>query len=64
MSSLATTSCPPLGCRWILFRKWADFMTPTDTTRALCIRDPESPRIVSDKDCYGCPFWEPAARES
>jgi len=54
-----------LGCRWILFRKRSDFLRASNWTRALCIRMPRVPRIVTEKDCHGCKFWEPAdKRES
>jgi hypothetical protein len=54
-----------LGCRWILFRKRSDFLRANAWTRALCIRIPEVPRIVTVKDCQDCTFWEPAdKRES
>jgi len=46
--------------RWILFRKRSDFRRPNSWTRALCIRVPEVPRIVTEQDCHGCGFWEPA----
>ena len=52
----------PLDCQWILFRKRSDCLRPSSGTRALCIRIPEIPRIVTEKDCQGCRFWEPAAR--
>jgi hypothetical protein len=54
-----------LGCRWILFRKRSDFLRASNWTRALCTRMPRVPRIVTEKDCQGCKFWEPAdTRES
>ena len=54
-----------LGCRWILFRKRSDFLRASHETRALCIRIPEAPRVVTEKDCHGCPYWASAgARES
>ena len=65
MVSSANGSRALLGCRWILFRKRADFLRASNGTRALCIRVPEVPRIVTEKDCHGCKFWEPAdTRES
>ena len=55
----------PLSCRWILFRKRSDFLRASNQTRALCVRVREAPRVVSEKDCQGCKFWEPAdKRES
>jgi hypothetical protein len=62
MISPVTGNRPRLGCQWILFRKRSDFLRPSDWTRALCIRIPEVPRIVTEKDCHDCKFWEPAAR--
>jgi hypothetical protein len=54
-----------LGCRWILFGKRSDSRRASNWTRALCIRLPEAPRIVTAQDCQGCKFWEPAdKRES
>jgi hypothetical protein len=51
--------------RWILFPKRSDFLRASSGTRALCIRMPRVPRIVTEKDCQGCKFWEPAdKRES
>jgi hypothetical protein len=50
----------PLSCRWILFRKRSDFIHVSNWTRALCVRIPEAPRIVSEKECRGCGLWEPA----
>jgi len=55
----------PLTCRWILFRKRSDFIRANNWTRALCVRIPELPRIVTDTDCQGCKSWEPTdKRES
>ena len=57
-----------LGCRWILFGKRSDFLLARNWpgalsrslgTRALCIRIPEVPRLVTEQDCQGCKFWEP-----
>lgn len=48
------------GCRWSLFVKRSDFIRMNPWTRALCIRIPEAPRIVSEKDCRGCALREPA----
>jgi hypothetical protein len=50
----------PLSCRWILFRKRSEFLRVSNWTRALCVRIPEGPRVVSEEDCRGCTFWEPA----
>ena len=62
------------GCRWSLFGKRSDFLRASNWpgalsrspgTRALCIRIPEVPRIVTELDCHGCKLWEPAdKRES
>jgi hypothetical protein len=52
----------PFACQWILFRKRSDFLRPIDSTRALCIRIPEVPRIVTRKDCQRCKSWEPVVR--
>jgi hypothetical protein len=62
------------GCRWILSGKRSDFLRASNWpgefsrspgTRALCLRIPEVPRIVTEQDCQGCKFWEPAdKRES
>ena len=60
MISRVNGSHAPLSCRWILFRKRSDFLRASNWTRALCVRIPEGPRIVSEKDCLGCTFWEPA----
>ena len=60
MISRVNGSRAPLGCRWILFRKRSDFRRPSNWTRALCIRIPEVPRIVTEQDCHRCKFWEPA----
>jgi hypothetical protein len=51
-----------LGCRWILFRKRLDSLRASNWTRALCIRMPRVPWIVTEKDCQGCKFWEPGDR--
>lgn len=48
------------GCRWSLFVKRSDFIRMNPWTRTLCIRIPEAPRIVTEKDCLGCALWEPA----
>ena len=65
MISPVNGSRAPWGCRWILFRKRSDFLRASNWTRALCIRMPRVPRIVTEKDCQGCKFWEPAdKRES
>ena len=61
MISPVTWKRAPLDCQWILFRKRSDYPRPSSGTRALCIRIPETPRIVTEKDCEGCRFWEPAA---
>ena len=60
MTARVNGSRAPLACRWILFRKRSDFLRPSNWTRALCIRTPELPRIVTEQDCHGCGFWEPA----
>jgi hypothetical protein len=52
----------PLSCQWILFRKWSDFLRASYTTRAVCLGVCEIPRIVTEKGCQSCKFWEPAAR--
>ena len=52
----------PLSCRWILFRKRSDLLGATNWTRALCVRIPEAPRVVTEKDCLGCKFWELAGK--
>jgi hypothetical protein len=52
----------PFACQWLLFRKRSDFLRPGDWTRALCIRIPEVPRIVTRKYCQGCKFREPVVR--
>jgi hypothetical protein len=52
----------PLGCQWILFRKWSDFLSGSYTTRAVCIRISEVPRIVTGKECQSCKYFEPAGR--
>ena len=57
MISPVNGSRAPLGCRWILFRKRRDFLRPSNWTRALCIRIPEVPRIVTEQDCHRCKFW-------
>lgn len=62
MIAHANGSRQPFACQWILFGKRSDFLRPTDWTRALCIRVPEVPRIVTRKDCQGCKFWEPTAK--
>jgi len=64
MLTTTNTRRTPLACRWILFRKWSDFVRPTDQTRALCVRIPEVPRVVTDKDCRDCKLWEPADRRA
>jgi hypothetical protein len=61
MISPVNGSRAPLACRWILFRKRSDFLRVSNWTRALCIRRPEVPRIVTEKDCRGCKFWESAS---
>ena len=48
-----------LNCQWILFRKRSDFLRASNWTRALCIRMPRAPRIVTERDCQGCKFREP-----
>ena len=60
MSAPANQRDRPLTCRWILFRKWSDFLRPTDRTRALCIRLPEVPKVVTEEECRHCRVWEPA----
>jgi hypothetical protein len=60
MISPINRSHAPFGCRWILFRKRSDFLRPSNRTRALCVRIPEVPRIVTEKDCRDCKLWEPA----
>ena len=65
MVSPITRNPASLGCQWILFRKRSEYLRPSNWTRALCIRIPEVPRIVTEKDCLGCNSWEPAdERES
>jgi hypothetical protein len=48
----------PLSCRWILFRTRSNFLRAGDSTRALCIRIAEVPRVVTEKECRGCKLWE------
>ena len=48
----------PLDCRWVLFRKRSDFRRPTNRTEALCVRLPDAPRVVTEKDCVECKDWE------
>ena len=62
MTSQVNGSHAPLSCRWILFRKRSDSLRVSNWTRALCVRIPEVPRVVSKKDCQGCAFWEPTDR--
>jgi hypothetical protein len=65
MSSLVNRinrSQAPLNCRWVLFRKRSDFLRAGSWTRALCVRLPESPRIVTDDTCRDCRFWKPAEK--
>jgi hypothetical protein len=65
MSWPINKSRTPLSCRWILFRKRSDFLRPSNWTRALCVRIPEVPRIVTEEDCRDCKFWEsPEKREN
>ena len=54
----------PLGCRWILFRKWSDFVHPTGQTRALCVRIPNLPRVVTEEECRRCQFWERSGKRA
>ena len=67
----------PWGCRWMLSGKRSDFLRASNSpggasscsrflaTRALCIRIPEVPRMVTEPDGHGCTCWEPAdTRES
>ena len=49
----------PLGCRWVMFAKRGDALRVSNWTRALCVRVPEIPRIVTEADCTGCKYWEP-----
>jgi len=60
-----------VGCRWSLFGKRSDFLRASNWpgalsrspgTRALCIRIPEVPRIVTEQDCHSCKLWQPADR--
>ena len=60
MISPISGSHAPFGCRWILFRKRSDFLRPNNRTRALCVRTPEAPRIVTGEGCPSCKLWEPA----
>ena len=60
MTSRVNGSDALLSCRWILFWKRSDFVRASYWTRALCVRIPEVPRIVSEMDCQGCKFWEPS----
>jgi hypothetical protein len=60
MISPVDGSHAPLSCRWILFRKRSDSLRVSNWTRALCVRIPEVPRIVTEQDCQGCELWEPA----
>ena len=62
MISRLNGSNGPLSCRWVLFRKRPDFLRANQWTRALCVRTPEDPRMVSEGDCRGCPFWDPRDR--
>jgi len=57
MTSPMNSKTAPLSCRWILFRKRSDFLHVSNWTRALCVRLPEAPRVVTEADCTGCPFW-------
>ena len=49
-------------CRWILFRKRSDFLRANNWTRAICVRLPEVPRLVTETECRGCKFWEPCGK--
>jgi len=53
-----------LGCRWTLFAKRLDALQISNWTRAVCVRVPGAPQIVSQADCVGCKFWEPAETHS
>ena len=59
MIAPATQKEMPLSCRWVLFRKWSDYLRPTEATRALCLRVPELPRVVTAEECRNCRLWEP-----
>ncbi len=54
----------PLGCTWLLLAKRSDALQVSNWTRAVCVRVPGAPRMVSQADCVGCKFWEPAETRS
>ena len=60
MISPVNGSHAPLSCRWIQFRTRSDFVRASNWTRGLCIRIPDVPRVVTEKDCKDCRTWEPA----
>ena len=62
MTSPAAGNRTPIRCQWVLFRKRSDFLRASSSTRVICIRIPEVPRIVTEKDCQGCKFWQSASR--